>query len=165
MLEAIEQHHIAPPPRPTLVRLLTQVLKTQVPKDLKKETSADRLDEGLLERLDADILQCQSANEMADVFERMEGMKPDFKRFIAKITFAYREILSKDELIRAKDHDVEDQLQGNRYVGLGINLSNNDASHLPVIMGVRPGGPADRGGLKPKTYIHEIDGRPTENVP
>ena len=165
VLEAIEQHHIAPPPRPTLVRLLTQVLKTQVLKALKTETPADRLDEGLLERLDAKILQCESANEMADVFERMEGLTPDFKRFIDKITFAYREILSKDELIRAKEHDVEEQVQGNRYVGLGVAMRTNDPRNLPIFAHIVPGGAADRGGLKPNTVVYEIDGRPTENVP
>ena len=158
ILEAIEQQNISPPPRQALIRVLTQAL-IRIPKDAVKVSYRE-----LLERVDSEFLQCQSADEMAHVVERNERYL-NFDRVIAELTSGFGENLGKFRLIRAKDHEVEEQFHGNRYVGLGINLYHNDPSHIPVIMKLRPGGPAERGGLKPRTNIHEIDGRPTENVP
>ena len=159
ILEAIEQQHIAPPPRQALIRVISREIFRR-----PKEAPADLLFKDLLESFDAEMLQCQSADQMAHVVERNERRHLDFDRLRADMTSGFAEILGEFHLIRSKDHDVEEQFQGNRYVGLGINTFHNDSSHLPVIMGIRPGGPADRGGLTPKTYIHEIDGRPTENI-
>ena len=188
ILEAIEQNHIEPPPRHALLRVITRAF-LKVPKDALKDVPHDELDAGtagkgprveeagassksnaaayqeLLDRIDAEYLQSQSADEMAALFERLEGLQPELKRFIDDITPEFGKILGGFRLIRAKDHDVEEQLNGNRYVGVGVNLSMNDSSRPPVFVMIRPGGPADRGGLKPNTYIHEIDGRSTEKVP
>ncbi len=158
ILEAIEQQNISPPPRQALIRVLTQAL-FRIPKDAVNVSYRE-----LLEHVDSEFLQCQSADEMALVAEQNERYL-NFDRAIAELTSGFGENLGKFRLIRAKDHEVEEQFHGNRYVGLGINLYHNDPSHIPVIMRIRPGGPADRGGLKPRTYIHEIDGRPTKNVP
>ncbi len=160
ILEAIEQHNISPPPRKDLIRAITRGL-FRVPKDAAKDFPYRKL----LERVDAEFLECQNADEMAHAVERNERFNLDFDRVVADLRSGFGENLGEFRLIRSKDHDVEEQFHGNRYVGLGINVFPNDPSHLPVIMKIRPGGPADSGGLKPKTYIHEIDGRPTENVP
>ena len=161
ILEAIEQHHIAPPPRQALVKVITRAIA-----GIKKDARVDPLDKELLERLDAEILQCKSADEMADISKQMESLHPDFDRVIADLTSGFDEILGEFHLIHAKDHNVEEQFRSNRYVGLGVMLRmNNDPSQPPVFAHIVPGGAADRGGLTPNTFVHEIDGRPTENVP
>ncbi len=158
LLEAIEQHHIAPPPRQALIRVITRTF-FRVPKDAPD----DVLYRELLESLDAEFLKCQSADEMAKFVERTECLQLDFGRVIADLKSGFGEILGEFHLIRSKDHDVEEQFRGNRYVGLGVGLRMNP-SGSPSFARIVPGSAADRGGLVANTYIHEIDGRSTENL-
>lgn len=67
-------------------------------------------------------------------------------------------------LVKAKDYVVEEQLQNNRYVGLGVNLSKESQSGHPQFMRIMPGGPAERAGLEDGVTITAIDGRSTAGV-
>lgn len=57
--------------------------------------------------------------------------------------------------------DVLSQIEGN-FVGLGIELKAEDEALK--IVSVIPGGPADRGGLRPSERIVEVDGHSTREV-
>jgi C-terminal peptidase prc len=160
ILEAIEQQNISPPSRQAMIQVITRTL-FRIPKEAEKPFPYREL----LERVDSEFLQCQSADEMALVVEGNKQLHLDFDRVIAELTSGFGENLGGFRLIRAKDHDVKEQIQGNRYVGLGVRLRMNDSSRLPIFAAIIPGGPADRAGLKPNTTIYEVDGRPTEKVP
>ena len=49
-------------------------------------------------------------------------------------------------LVAAKELKVQEQLQGNRYVGIHIQLSYDNKQKQAVIQELVPGGPADRAG-------------------
>ncbi len=48
--------------------------------------------------------------------------------------------------------------------GVGMKFQPNQDGDL-VIVGVMPGGPAEKAGIKAGTYLVEIDGKSTENLP
>jgi carboxyl-terminal processing protease len=59
---------------------------------------------------------------------------------------------------------VQEQLQGNRYVGIHIQLSYDDKTKQAVIQELVPGGPADRAGGKKGDRIERVDGVDTRGM-
>jgi carboxyl-terminal processing protease len=57
--------------------------------------------------------------------------------------------------------EVFSQIEGN-FVGLGVELKAENQALS--IVSVIPGGPADKGGIRPGDRIVEVDGRPTRDV-
>ena len=153
VLEAIERDHINPPPRNVLISRLSYALL-----GVHEETPPH-----VLRDLNSDWILCQSADEMADLTARSQLPGVSLDQFIENLTRGISKLLGEARLIRARDHDVEEQFRGNRYVGLGVTLRTENA--LPVFATIMPGGPAERAGLEPNTVIHEIDGRFTKDVP
>jgi carboxyl-terminal processing protease len=62
-------------------------------------------------------------------------------------------------IMEAKESKVAEQLAGNRYVGIQISVTLDEASKLPKIMGVLEGGPAQRAGMKEGDVIETVDGQ------
>ena len=67
-------------------------------------------------------------------------------------------------LIAAKELKVQEQLQGNRYVGIHIQLSYDEKEKRAVIQELVPGGPADRAGGTKGDRIEQIDGVDTQGM-
>ncbi len=61
-------------------------------------------------------------------------------------------------LLAAKELKVQEQIQGNRYVGIHIQLRYDDKEKRSVIQALVPGGPADRAGAKKDDRIEQVDG-------
>jgi hypothetical protein len=68
-------------------------------------------------------------------------------------------------LVAAKELKVQEQIQGNRYVGIHIQLGYDDKEKRSVIQGIVPGGPADRAGAKKDDRIKQVDGVDTLGMP
>jgi C-terminal peptidase prc len=60
---------------------------------------------------------------------------------------------------------VEEQIAGNRYVGIGIQLRISADEHVPQIVDPFRSGPARRAGAKAGDLIVEVDGKDTQGVP
>jgi carboxyl-terminal processing protease len=67
-------------------------------------------------------------------------------------------------LISAKDLKVQEQVDGNLYVGIQIALGLDDKEKQPQVMEVFEGGPADRAGIAKGDHLEEINGVPTQGV-
>ena len=67
-------------------------------------------------------------------------------------------------LISAKERAVQEQIEGNRYVGIHIALGMNDQEKRPRIAEVIEGGPADRAGVKKDDLLETIDGVDTKGM-
>ena len=61
--------------------------------------------------------------------------------------------------ISRKELAVEEQFQGNRYIGTGIALGYDDEKKYPRIANVIPGGPMQRAGGRAGDLILKIDDR------
>ena len=68
------------------------------------------------------------------------------------------------ELVSAKDRKVEEQLEGNRYVGIQIAVRMDKQEKLKSNRDVFEGGPADRAGAKKDDLIEQVDGVATKGM-
>jgi carboxyl-terminal processing protease len=68
------------------------------------------------------------------------------------------------EITSAKEHEVQEQFQGNRYVGIHIQVRYDDKEKRTIIAGIVPGGPADRAGMKQDDRIEQVDGVATKDM-
>lgn len=153
VLNAIEREHLASPERGTLVEVLAQVL-----------TESDEGPE--LDAVVADVNRCQTADAFTDWMRQFwtSGRKPiaPLDQLPDRIIQALQSKVGHLQLVRNKDSIVQEQLRNNRYVGIGVNVNSHDGILMfPVI---RPGGPADRAGLRNGTRVAEIDGRSTRDI-
>jgi carboxyl-terminal processing protease len=67
-------------------------------------------------------------------------------------------------LVSAKERKVEEQLEGNRYVGIHIAVRADEKEKLTSISEVFEGGPADRAGVKKDDVIEQVDGVATKGM-
>jgi carboxyl-terminal processing protease len=67
-------------------------------------------------------------------------------------------------LVSAKERKVEEQLEGNRYVGIHVAVRADDKEKLTSISDVFDGGPADRAGVKKDDVIEQVDGVATKGM-
>jgi carboxyl-terminal processing protease len=66
------------------------------------------------------------------------------------------------DLIPERDRRVQEQTEGNRYVGIHVALMMDDNEKRPTMRDVIEGGPADRAGIKRDDLLDEIDGVDTK---
>ena len=66
--------------------------------------------------------------------------------------------------ISPKELAVQEQIQGNRYIGTGIALSFDEEQKYPRIQSVIPGGPMERAGGRDGDLILKIDDRDAQNL-
>ena len=64
--------------------------------------------------------------------------------------------------VNAETARVNDSLDGNRYVGVGVVLDFSEGR--PVIRDTYFGGPAHRGGILPGDVVYEVDGHDTAGM-
>ena len=63
-----------------------------------------------------------------------------------------------------KERKVQEQSEGNRYVGVHIALGMDESEKRPKIVEVIEGGPADRAGSQGGRLIEQIDGADTKGM-
>ena len=68
------------------------------------------------------------------------------------------------EITPAKEHEVQEQFQGNRYVGIHIQVRYDEKEKRTVIAGIVPGGPADRARMMQEDRIEQVDGVDTKDM-
>lgn len=66
--------------------------------------------------------------------------------------------------VSRKELAVQEQFQGNRYIGTGISLSYNSEQKYPQIGNVIPGGPMERAGGRDGDLILKIDDRNAQGL-
>jgi carboxyl-terminal processing protease len=66
--------------------------------------------------------------------------------------------------LSAKEHKVQEQVQGNRYVGIHIQVRYDPNEKRTIIDALVPGGPADRAGMKKGDRFEQIDGVDTTGM-
>jgi carboxyl-terminal processing protease len=74
-------------------------------------------------------------------------------------------IPGRPQLIPPNVLKVEEQVAGNRYVGIGIQIRLNEGEHFPQIVDAFRRGTARRGGARADDLIVEVNGHSTHDVP
>ncbi len=84
----------------------------------------------------------------------------DMKR--ALLDGLLRNVSGEPQLVPAKEQKVQEQAEGNRYVGIHVALRWDEDTKRPVVNDVIEGGPADRAGVKPLDLIEQVEGLDTQ---
>ena len=69
------------------------------------------------------------------------------------------------EITSAKEQEVQEQFQGNRYIGIHIQVRFDEKEKRTIVAGIVPGGPADRAGMMLEDRIEQVDGVDTKEMP
>ena len=143
--------------RPTRERVLSEVVsRLLIP-------AKDRANAANVERL----VKSTSAEEFAGPFLRLwrESPWPRDKPLV-KLSELRNGASGQGlfQIVRDKDYAVEEQIQNNRYVGLGVRLGIAGDHQHPTIDTILPGGAAERAMLSPGVTILAIDGRSTDEM-
>jgi carboxyl-terminal processing protease len=155
----ILKRHVDPPPRQSMlvesVRALYQRAGGTAPLGLGRTVSTLSTEESLHRFLSE---AWQGAHQIGSV--------PDEQLLVASIEGLLRALPERPLLMVPKEARVQEQIRGNRYVGIGVQLGmdREDGEALPVILNPFPRGPARVAGAKPGDRIIEIDGVSTSGV-
>jgi carboxyl-terminal processing protease len=154
--DVVLEHHLDPPARQQMIlsgiKALDQAAGVPVPAGLGRRVSAAATPEQIAAFLAESWPKSTAKPIAANTLEHAL-----FHGLLAVVP-------GGAELISAKDRQVAEQLEGNRYVGIHITLGMDDTEKRPVMMNVIERGPADRAGAKAGDLIEEIDGFDTQGV-
>jgi carboxyl-terminal processing protease len=151
--DVVLAHHVDPPTRQQMLLAGTKALFTaaKVPQPLHLSRQISEL--GTRE---------QCSEFLARTLLHTFGDKPLSKETQNAALEEMLKILPGGaQLTTVKEAQVLEQLQGNRYVGIGIALGMGEEDKLPRVSSDLAGGPARMAGVKAGDLIEEIDGVPT----
>jgi C-terminal peptidase prc len=154
ILEVVRQNHLEPPPRGDMIlaaaKGLVKAAKATPPDDLARR-AADVASE---EQLRAFLREIAPARTGA----------ADAKTEAALLEGLFDSIPGKPALLSADELRRADQLSGNRYVGIGIQIAPYEPEKVTQIRNPFPRGTARKAGVKPNDLLLEVDGKSTKGV-
>lgn len=157
IIDVVMAKHIDPPARQQmflqLVKELYRKTNNSVPNGLSRPVSTMVTNEDFLAAL-------EKSKPLAKRLDQQFGKKQSAELINSVLSV----VPGNPRLISSNAAKVERQLDGNRYVGIGIALSYDSKTGYPVVGGVFPNGPANRSGLKKGDLILEADGIKTHKM-
>lgn len=148
VVDLVVQQHLDPPVRQQMlldgVRTLYQHLKQPMPSGIGRRVSA-------LAGRD------QERAFLLDVLQNIQMPKSDDAGSLM-IDGLLTSVPGETTFIAAKEAEVENQIRGNRYVGIGIALSWPESAAGPTITNPFPQGAAYKAGIRKDDQIIEVDG-------
>jgi C-terminal peptidase prc len=153
----VEKNDIEPRPRATMLsdgaRSLFKAAKVEPPANLAERTAKLNTEQAL-------------ASLLRDVWPRRDTSVrvPDNQLEDAFLQGVLEAIPGKPDLMPADIVRVTEQSQGNRYVGIGLQLTMNKKEKYPEIVSPTRRGPLREAGAKAGDLIVEVDGKDTHGV-
>jgi carboxyl-terminal processing protease len=142
--DTVLEHHIDPPVRQQMILDFFRKLysnEAKKPDDLAARVSS--------------VTNREQVVALFKEFWPASGVKPGSDEML--MTALVSSVPGGAELVTAKDRKVNEQIQGNRYVGIHIAIGVDDVTKRPKIVEMIKGGPADRAGMKANDVIERID--------
>jgi carboxyl-terminal processing protease len=149
-------HHIDPPARQQMI--LTGI------KALYRASGAT-LPDGLSSRVSLVTTSEDLAALLDDVWPRATGKSVTNEQLEEALLHGLlTSVAGEPQLVPEKERKVQEQIEGNRYVGIHVALGMDDQEKRPKFSAVIEGGPADRAGVKRDDLIEQIDGADTKGM-
>jgi carboxyl-terminal processing protease len=156
LAEAVLTHSVDPPARQQMIltgiKALHEAAGLPAPIGLGRRVSTVATPEQLSGLL-AETWPSKPGKEMTT--ERLEE---------ALLEGMLRDVPGGGGLMTAKEQRVREQLQGNRYVGIHIQVRYDEKEGRTIVAGIIPGGPADRAGMMVEDRIEAVDGVKTDGM-
>jgi carboxyl-terminal processing protease len=150
IIDLVLEHHVDPPARQQMlldgVRALYQRTDRPLPAGLSRRVSA------LAGKEQERALLIEAWNALGD---SQLGARDREAVLLGGLSATVR---GEMRFIPAKEFDVEEQLRGNRYVGIGVGLGIGKDGGLPFFATVFPQGSAYKAGIRAEDQILQIDG-------
>lgn len=152
LLETINQHHISPPSRESLMAGIV--------------TAVAEGDRRQLQNAIATLMACQSEAEFKAAFvDLWQGYHSSERTEATYLRMLTSSMPVAIRVVSSAEYLVQEQLQNNRYVGLGVMPFRAGNTGSLIFQRIVPGGAADRAGLVDGETVLEVDGHDTSNVP
>lgn len=153
VIDCVAEHHIEAPTRQQMVLELIKYVafkeKKLPPPGLSQRISSvdpDTLGELLAEELSNYIESNDSPTRVAALLNEVAGVC----RF------------SNVRMTSLKDHRIQEQIAGNRYVGIGVAVRMHQPTQQLQFLNILPGGAAAKAGLKVNDIVETVDGQTTK---
>ncbi len=154
-VDTVLENHIDPPARQQMIltglKAVYKTARVPVPNGLSRRVS-DVTNAEQLTSLLADVWPA-SGSKGVTASELEESL---LNGLLSNVSGSY--------VIREKERKVQEQTEGNRYVGIHIALGMDETEKRPKISQVIEGGPADRAGIKANDLIEQIEGVDTKKM-
>jgi carboxyl-terminal processing protease len=157
IMEVVAKRHLEPCPRKDMivagVQSLCLAAKSKAPSDLEDRAAT---------AVSLEQFTALLANAWPATTE-----PPQAKLEKALLDGVLARVPGKPHLVippNQKELNVQEQISGNRYVGIGIQLKLDDANKLPEIVTAMRGGAARAAGMKAGDLIEAINGKETQGV-
>jgi carboxyl-terminal processing protease len=152
LTEEVLKQHVEPPARQQMVlsgaRALLKSAGVPAPADLGHRVSGLTTEE-------------QYTAFVRDIWGQSDrGKARAARREEAFLAGLLASVPGRPHLVPAEELRVMEQLEGNRYVGTGIQIGVHKETQLTQILLAFPGGPARRAGARTGDLILEVDGVP-----
>jgi carboxyl-terminal processing protease len=154
--DAVLAHHVDPPARQQMIldglKAVYKAAGRPVPNGLAQKVSAVA---------DPSRIDALLAEALATVADHAPKADPG----PAMIEGLLSGVPGGAELIPERQQRVNEQVEGNLYVGIHVALGMDDKLKRPTFKEVFPGGPADRAGVRNDDVLEAVDGTPVEGEP
>jgi C-terminal peptidase prc len=166
ILELIGKRHFEPRPRNELITAGVRALRIAALPDGPVKPDDEKL--GLTKEFHTKASAVKTREDFAAL---LQSMWPDN----AKLTTEARDaaflqgvsdrIGGEIRILPKQDMKIQEELSGNRYVGLGIQIKlNEDEKRAQIVMAMRRGA-ARAAGIKANDIIMQVDGKDTKDIP
>jgi C-terminal peptidase prc len=154
IMDLVGNAHLEPCPRRDMIlagaTALMKSTKAALPPELESRAAAITS----VEQLAAFLSQIWPAG----------GTEQDPKPETVVIEGLLKRIPGEPHLLTAANAKLAQQINNNRYVGIGIQLGLNKDEEVPQILTPFRGGPAHKAGVLPNDLLVEVDGKSTHKV-
>lgn len=151
IMDAVLDHHVEPPAKQQMILAGVRALydkREKIPTDLSRQVSQLNSSEEIVEFLEARRKELVAPENEANQLSRfIQGM--------------FSCVPGRPTLLSGKEANVQSQLEANRYVGIGISLTQN-SDGMPKIAKSMYGGSGYKAGVLTGDIILEVDGEPTK---
>lgn len=157
MTDAVLDRHVEPPARQEMllfaVRGLFAAAKEPAPRDVARVVSAT-------------TSETQFADYLKSVWPRhIPADGPDGVTFDDKLAEAlFKAVPGGGAYVRPDELRAIRQVEGNRYVGIGITIRWDKDKALPQIMNPFRRGTAYQAGVRAEDYVVQVDGKETKGI-
>ncbi len=155
--DLVLKRHMDPPTRQAMIAAAVKSLYAKAeqpaPIGIGRRVSLAKSDDELLQLLERAWSDAHWSSQASDA-----------ERQAAALAGLLSQVAEKPHIMPPGEFKVQEQIRGNRYVGIGIQLGiapDGDGA-WPMIINPFPRGPARRAGAKPGDRILEVNGASTK---
>jgi C-terminal peptidase prc len=166
ILELIGKRHLEPRPRNELITAGVRSLRVAGLPDGPVNLDDEKL--GLTKEFDRRAAAVKTRDDFAELVRSMwpgDAKLTKEARDAAFLKGVSEKIGGELRVLPSQEMKIQEQISGNRYVGLGIQIKMNEEEKRSQIMVAMRRGAARAAGIKAGDLIMQVDGKDSKDIP